>query len=93
MPDVLYNIYKMGMDSYSLFSQHYYSLLTYSDPPQELCKQMMDLFFLEGEKAITAVVVRMLEIAQVEILKLKEPEDMQKFIKVDIFHFCFKTFK
>ena len=60
VPDILYNIYKMGMDSYSLFSQHYYSLLTYSDPPEELCKQMMDLFFLEGEKAITGMVVRML---------------------------------
>ena len=33
VPDVFYNIHKLGMDTYSLFSQNYYSLLTYSDPP------------------------------------------------------------
>ena len=26
--------------------------MSYNDPPEELCKQMMDLFFLVGEKAI-----------------------------------------
>lgn len=34
VPDVMYHMYKMGMDSFSLFSQHYFSLLTYSDPPE-----------------------------------------------------------
>lgn len=63
----------MGMDSYSLFSQNYYSLLTYSNPPDELTKSMIDLFFLEGHKAITCIIVRMLEIAREEILKIKDP--------------------
>lgn len=80
------------MDTYSCFSQNYYSLLTYSDPPEELCKQMMDLFFLVGEKAITSVIVRMLEIAQTEIMKIKDPETMQSFLKKEMFHFCYKTF-
>ena len=92
VPDVFYNIYKMEMDSYSLFSQNYFSLLTYSNPPDDLCKQMMDLFFLEGQKAITSVIVRMLQMSQDHILKLTEPEDMQKFIKVEIFFYCFKPF-
>ena len=33
VPDVFFLIHKLGMDTYSLFSQNYYSLLTYSDPP------------------------------------------------------------
>lgn len=61
------------MDTYSLFAQNYYSLLTYSDPPDDLTKEMIDLFFLEGHKAITSLIVRMLEMAQGELLKIKDP--------------------
>lgn len=32
-PEVLFVIYKMGMDCFSAFSQHYYSVLSYNDPP------------------------------------------------------------
>lgn len=60
VPDVFYAIFKCGMDTFSVFSQNYFSLLTYNDPPDELCKQMIDLFFLEGEKAITSLIIRML---------------------------------
>lgn len=91
MPDVFFNMHKLGMDVYSLFSQNYYSLLTYSNPPDELTKQMIDLFFLESHRAITSLIVRMLEISQAEILKIRDPEVMQKFIKSEMFHFCFKT--
>lgn len=41
----------------------------------------MDLFFLESYKAITSLIVRMLEISQEEILKLRDAEQMQKFVK------------
>ena len=78
------------MDTYSLFAQNYYSLLTYSDPPDELTKQMIDLFFLEGDKAITSLIVRMLKLSKDEILKIKDPEVMQSFVKRDMFHYCFK---
>lgn len=81
VPDVFFLIYKLGMDTYSLFSQNYYSLLTYSDPPDELTKQMIDLFFLESDKAITSLIVRMLEIAHDQILKIKDAEALQMFIK------------
>ena len=52
---------------------------------------MIDLFFLEGEKAITSLIIRMLEISQDEIMKIEDAEIMQKFLKKDMFHFCYKT--
>lgn len=54
---------------------------------------MIDLFFLEGHKAITCLIVRMLEIAREEILKIKDPEILQKFVKTGIFEFCFQTWQ
>ena len=33
VPEVLYAIFKLGMDTFSVFSQNYFSLLTYNDPP------------------------------------------------------------
>jgi hypothetical protein len=69
------------MDTYGLFSPNYYSLLTYSDPPDELAKKMFDLFFLESHKAITSLIVRMLEIAHDEIMKIKDGYKLQKFIR------------
>lgn len=33
----------------------------------------------------------MLEISQDEIMKIEDPETMQKFLKRDMFHFCYKT--
>lgn len=59
-PEILFLIYKMGMDCFSAFSQNYYSVMSYNDPPEELCKMMLDLFFLTGEKAIHATIVKML---------------------------------
>jgi len=60
MPEVLFLIYNMGMDCFSMFSQHYFSLLSYNDSTPELSKLMMDLFFVVGEKAIHAIIVKML---------------------------------
>lgn len=34
--------------------------MSYSDLPEELCKQILDLFFLTGEKAIHATIIKML---------------------------------
>ena len=86
MPEVLFVIYKVGMDCYSTFAQNYFSVMSYSDPPEQLCKQMLDLFFLVGEKAIHATTVRMLQITKDQILAIKGPEDLQKFLKKDIYH-------
>lgn len=52
----------------------------------------MDLFFLEGDKAITSTIVRMLEISSDVILKITDPQDMQDFIKTKMFNYCFKAF-
>ena len=52
---------------------------------------MIDLFFLEGEKAITSLIIRMLEISREEIMKIDDAEKMQKFLKKDMFHYCYKT--
>lgn len=91
VPDVFFLIHKCGMDAYVLFAANYYSLLTYGAPPDELGKQMIDLFFLEGEKAITALIVRMLEIAHSEIMKIEDAFELQQFMKSTIFHYCFET--
>jgi hypothetical protein len=45
---VLYIIYQFGMDMFSCFSQNYFSVMSYGDSPEELCKLMLDLFFLTG---------------------------------------------
>lgn len=47
-PEVLFVIYKLGMDCFSAFSQNYFSVMSYNDPPEELCCMMLDLFFLTG---------------------------------------------
>lgn len=60
VPEVMYLIYKLGMDCFSMFSQHYFSLLSYNDSTPELNQLMMDLFFVVGEKAIHAIIVKML---------------------------------
>jgi hypothetical protein len=48
--------------------------MSYSDPPEDLTKQMLDLFFLIGEKAIHATTVKMLQITKDKILKMTGPE-------------------
>ncbi len=60
VPEIMFLIYKLGMDVFSAFSQNYFSVMSYSDLPEELCKQILDLFFLTGEKAIHATIIKML---------------------------------
>lgn len=52
----------------------YYSVMSYNDPPEELSKQMLDLFFLTGEKAIHATIIRMLQITEEKIMNIKDTE-------------------
>lgn len=66
--------------------------MSYNDPPEDLSKQMWDLFFLTGEKAIHATIVRMLEITQHHIVKINDPETLQKFLKNDIYFEYYKVF-
>lgn len=72
MPEILFLIYKYGLDCYSCFSQIYYSVMGYNDPPQQLSKQMLDLFFLTGEKSIHATIVRMLQVTESLIMKIDD---------------------
>ena len=72
-PDILYIIYKYGLDCFSAFSQNYFSVMSYSDPPEDLSKLMLDLFFLIGEKAIHGTIIKMLSITQEHITKLEDP--------------------
>jgi hypothetical protein len=51
----------------------YYSVMSYNDPPEQLCKQMLDLFFLTGEMAIHATTVRMLEVTKNRIMEINDP--------------------
>ncbi len=81
----MFHIYKLGVDSFSMFSQNYFSLLTYSDPPEELMKLIMDLFLLEGEKAIHAIIVKMLEENKETIIQCRDIEEIQQYLKYDIF--------
>ena len=46
--------------------------MSYNDPPPLLCKQMLDLFFLTGEKAIHATIVRMLQVTEATIMKIED---------------------
>jgi hypothetical protein len=91
-PELLFVIYKNGMDCFSAFSQNYYSVMSYNDPPEELCRMMLDLFFLTGEKAIHAIIIKMLKTTETQIIALNSPEQLQKFLKNDIYHEFYKTF-
>jgi hypothetical protein len=46
---------------------------------------MLDLFFLTGEKAIHATIIRMLEITKPIIMKINDTECLQRFLKEDIY--------
>ena len=60
LPELMFQIAGMGFDVMSLFSQNYFTLMTYSAPPFEMAKMILDLFQLEGHKAIHAILIRML---------------------------------
>jgi hypothetical protein len=53
---------------------------------------MLDLFFLTGEKAIHATIIKMLQTTERTILQMKSPEILQKFLKNDIYHEFYKAF-
>ena len=65
-------IYKYGLDIFSSFSQIYYSVMSYNDPPPMLCKMMLDLFFLTGEMAIHATIVKMLQVTLPQLMKIED---------------------
>lgn len=58
-----------------------------------MCKQMMDLFYLVGEKAIHATIIRMLELSKNDILEIKDPEKLQNFVKKDIYQLYYAAFE
>lgn len=47
---------------------------------------MLDLFFLTGEKAIHATIIKMLQITEKQILKIDNMETLHRFLKNDIYH-------
>lgn len=54
---------------------------------------MMDLFFIGGEKAIHAIIVKMLEVSKEKILKnVKTAEGLNQFLKVDMFQEYYHVF-
>lgn len=53
---------------------------------------MLDLFFLTGEKAIHAIIIKMLQITEERILKIKDMEGLHKFLKGDIQDEFYKVF-
>jgi hypothetical protein len=92
VPEILFLIYKLGLDCFSAFSQNYYSVMSYNDPPPALCKHMLDLFFLTGEKSIHATIVRMLQVTESHLMKINDTEQLQRFLKCDIYHEYYKVF-
>lgn len=66
--------------------------MSYNDPPEELCKMMLDLFFLTGEKAIHATIIKMLQITEKQILKIDNMETLHRFLKNDIYNEFYKVF-
>lgn len=53
---------------------------------------MLDLFFLTGEKAIHATIIKMLQITEKQILKIENMEKLHRFLKNDIYHEFYKVF-
>lgn len=67
--------------------------MMYSSPPHNIAKAILDLFLLEGKRAIHALLIRMLELTTDLVLKADSPEKLQKFIKFQIFDVCAGKFE
>ena len=52
---------KFQFDCMTLFNQNYYTLMLYNNPPESFALSLLDLFFLEGIKAIDTIIIRMIE--------------------------------
>lgn len=92
IPEVTFHIGKLGLDCCVLFAQNYFALMMYSSPPHSIAKTILDLFLLEGKRAIHALLIRMLELTTDLVLKADSPEKLQKFVKFDIFNVCAEKF-
>lgn len=49
---------------------------------------ILDLFLIEGKRAIHAILVRMLEICTDKVIGSNNAEKLQKFVKFEMFNVC-----
>ena len=61
VPNILQHIYNLELDLNMCFSQYYLRLVIYNTP-LVLAKRILDLFLLQGERAIHSVILRMMKI-------------------------------
>ena len=61
VPNILQHIYNLELDLNMCFSQYYLTLVIYNTP-LGLAKRILDLFLLQGERAIHSVILRMMKI-------------------------------
>lgn len=63
VPNVLRHIKQNELDLNMCFSQYYLTLVIYNTP-RGLAKRILDLFLLQGERAIHSVILRMMKICE-----------------------------
>ncbi|EAR89881.3 rab-GTPase-TBC domain protein (macronuclear) [Tetrahymena thermophila SB210] len=92
VPQIFQHIADVGLDSYSCFSQYFFTILLYN-APKTVQKRILDLFLFEGEQILYSVIIKMLTLCSDIILSIYDMQKMMEFFKKGILDECHKIFK
>ncbi|KAL4483879.1 hypothetical protein ABPG72_006254 [Tetrahymena utriculariae] len=92
IPQIFNHIADVGLDSYSCFSQYFFTILLYN-APKTVQKRILDLFLFEGEQILYSVIIKMLTLCSDIILSINDMQKMMEFFKKGILDECHKIFK
>ncbi|KAL4466571.1 hypothetical protein ABPG73_015142 [Tetrahymena malaccensis] len=92
IPKIYQHIADVGLESYSCFSQYFFTILLYN-APKTVQKRILDLFLFEGEQILYSVIIKMLTLCSDIILSIYDMQKMMEFFKKGILEECHKIFK
>ena len=78
MSDVLEHLKANFMEPEACFTPHFMTLFVYL-VPIEIATRLFEIFILDGDNALIRVLLRMMDLKQVDILRRKETE-LQRYI-------------
>lgn len=61
--------------------------------PRGLAKRILDLFLLQGERAIHSVILRMMKICEDRILAMNDMGELIRFFKKNMLEECYEQIK
>lgn len=91
-PEVYNQMANSEFDTFNCFHAMFICLLLDS-APVELSKRLLDLFFIEQEKIIFRVLIRVVMLSKKEILEASKNDYMQPYIKQKMMEACYQKYK